>query len=256
MRWAYCNSCYGLMAAIVEDLSGKPYELYVHEQLLAPAGLKQTGYVIPNFLGRNVARGYDGARDDGTPLEKAWHGDGPSWSLHGNGEFLSSVRELGQWARALDATNLASAATKKRTAEPVIDTGRRPGEKMAIGWFFSETPQGRLVSHSGGNGIFANNLRRYIDRDVVVLMSTNNFRQSWSPAESDVATLLFGGTVAMPPAAKGNADVERLAGRYTLPSGRAIELRVERGQLVVDPFAAPEVTELVRPKNTATARRN
>ena len=248
-RWGYCNSCYSLLAAILEDLSGQPYELVIHERLLVPAGLKQTGYVIPNFLGRNVARGYEGARDDGTPLQKAWYGDGPSWSLRGNGGFLSSVRELGQWARALDTMNFASAATKRRAAEGVVDTGRRPGEKMAYGWFFEQTPQGRLVSHSGGNGIFATNLRRYVDRDLVVVMSTNNARQNWNPAERDVVALLWGETVPMPPEAKAVADVHRIAGRYRLPSGRELELRVERGQLVLDPFAAPEVTEMIRPKN-------
>lgn len=250
-RWGYCNSCYSLMAAILEDLSGQEYETYVHERLMVPAGLKQTGYVIPNFLGRNVARGYDGARDDGTPLQKAWYGDGPSWSLRGNGGFLSSVRELGQWARALDTMSFVSAATKKRAAEPVIDTGRR-GQKMAYGWFVEETPQGRLVSHSGGNGIFANNLRRYIDRDVVVVMSTNDARRSWTPTEQNVVALLFGGSVPMPPEAKGSADVARIAGRYRLPSGREIELRAERGTLLLDPFAAPELVTLARPADART----
>ncbi|HEX7155322.1 MAG TPA: serine hydrolase domain-containing protein [Thermoanaerobaculia bacterium] len=239
-RWGYCNSCYSLLGAILEDLSGKPYELVIHERLLVPAGLKQTGYVIPNFLGRNVARGYEGDRDDGTPLEKAWYGDGPSWSLRGNGGFLSSVRELGQWARALDTTNITSAAARARASQPVAETGRRD-EKMAIGWLVTETPQGRMVSHSGGNGIFGTNLRRYLDRDVVVVFSTNNFRQNFS-AENDVLTLLFGGTVPLPPKPQGRVDVERLAGRYTLASGRELELRLEGGQLALDPFSFIELT--------------
>jgi CubicO group peptidase (beta-lactamase class C family) len=249
-QWAYCNSCYSLLATILEKVSGKEYERYVHDHLLVPAGMTQTGYVIPNFLGRNVARGYNGQTDDGSPLQKAWYGDGPSWSLRGNGGFLSSVRELALWARALDGTKVAAAATKARAAEAVIATGRGP-EKMAYGWFVQETPQGRMVSHSGGNGFFGNHLRRYVDRDVVVIFSTNNYRYG-IPLERDVVTLLFGGSVAMPPEAKSNAPVAQHAGRYGLPSGREIELRLERGQLVLDPLSAPELATIARPSTILT----
>ncbi|HEY0159447.1 MAG TPA: serine hydrolase domain-containing protein [Thermoanaerobaculia bacterium] len=254
-RWAYCNSCYSLLATVLEKLSGQDYESYVHEHLLVPAGMTQTGYVIPNFLGRNVARGYRGAVDDGSPLQKAWYGDGPSWSLRGNGGFLSSVRELALWARALDGTKVASAATKARAAEAVIATGRTPDEKMGYGWFVQDTPQGRMVSHSGGNGVFANHLRRYVDRDVVVVVSSNNAQESWSPHERNFVALLFGGTAAIPPAPAGTVPVADLAGRYRLPTGREVELRLQDGQLVVDALSAPEVATLVRPVNALTGAR-
>jgi CubicO group peptidase (beta-lactamase class C family) len=249
-QWAYCNSCYSLLAAVLEKVSGKQYEQYVHDHLLVPAGMTRTGYVIPNFLDRSVARGYNGQTDDGSPLQKAWYGDGPSWSLRGNGGFLSSVRELALWARALDGTKIASAATKARAAEAVIETGRG-ADKMAYGWFVQDTPQGRMVAHSGGNGFFGNNLRRYIDRNVVVIFSTNNARYGMA-MERDAITLLWGGSVAMPPEAKANVPVAQHAGRYRLPSGREIELRLEHGQLVLDPLAAPELASLARPSAIVT----
>jgi CubicO group peptidase (beta-lactamase class C family) len=251
-RWAYCNSCYSLIAAMLEKLSGMPYEQYIHEKLLVPAGMHYTGYVIPNWMGRTVARGYSDNVDDGSPLQKAWYGDGPSWALRGNGGFLASVRELGLWARALNGTKVASAATKARAAEGVIDTGGGT-QKMAYGWLLEETPQGRLISHSGGNGLFANNFRRYLDRDVVVVFSTNNARMFTRPTESTVASILFGGTAAnMPPAAKVTVPAETLAkyaGRYRLASGAEVELRVDRGQLTLSPGVAA-LEALGRPANT------
>lgn len=250
-QWGYCNSCYSLLAAMLEDLSGKPYEQHIHEKLLVPAGMQKTGYVIPNFLDRTIAHGYGDDAHDGSPLQKAWYGDGPSWSLRGNGGFLASVRELGLWGRALSGTKVASERVKAWHAERGLDLGE--GATMGLGWFVEPSPQGRILSHSGGNGWFANNLRRYVDRDTVIVFSTNNARPFSRTAEPQFVSILFGETVEnMPPAAKATVPAETLAkyaGRYRMPSGAEVELRVERGQLVLSPGAAA-MEALGRPANT------
>jgi CubicO group peptidase (beta-lactamase class C family) len=64
LRRGYCysNVGYSLLAAIVERASGLGYERYLRRFLLAPAGMRQTGYVLPDF--RDVAVEYDA---DGAP---------------------------------------------------------------------------------------------------------------------------------------------------------------------------------------------
>jgi CubicO group peptidase (beta-lactamase class C family) len=43
-RFAYSNDNYHLAAAILETVTGKPYERYLYGELLRPAGLKDTGF--------------------------------------------------------------------------------------------------------------------------------------------------------------------------------------------------------------------
>lgn len=236
-KWEYCNTCYQLLTVIVEDLGGMPYEKYIHDRLLAPNGIRDTGYVIPDFLGRNIAIAYRGQFVDGSPLEKAWYGDGPSWNLRGAGGFIAPLRDLVKWDAALRGV---SESVRKRQTEPVLATGRRNEEKMTHGWFYRDKPHGRLVMHSGGNGFFAVNLRRYLDREVVIVFGTNDSRFDWVPTEGEVTARLFGtSTAAMPPAAKLSSDaLLHHAGRYKLPTGDVLELRVEGKQLVLDPGPA------------------
>ena len=61
--WFYANSGYSLLGAIVELVSGKPYEQFLRENLFLPAGMKETGYRLPHWDLRRIAVGYkDGKR--------------------------------------------------------------------------------------------------------------------------------------------------------------------------------------------------
>ena len=53
----YANSGYSLLGAIVEIVSGMPYEKYLRENLFLPAGMKDTGYKLPNWPPTRVAVG-------------------------------------------------------------------------------------------------------------------------------------------------------------------------------------------------------
>ena len=81
----YANSGYSLLGAIIEIVSGQPYETYLRDNLFVPAGMKDTGYRVP---GRSVDReavGYDGQKRWGRLSEKPWADDGPYWALRANG---------------------------------------------------------------------------------------------------------------------------------------------------------------------------
>lgn len=45
----YSNLGYSFLARIIERVSGKNWETYIRTEVLAPAGLKSTGYRLPNF---------------------------------------------------------------------------------------------------------------------------------------------------------------------------------------------------------------
>jgi CubicO group peptidase (beta-lactamase class C family) len=47
-RYAYSNLGYSLLGAVVEIASGEPYEQYLRDRILLPAGMERTGYVLPS----------------------------------------------------------------------------------------------------------------------------------------------------------------------------------------------------------------
>src|SRR4029077_12786787 len=93
----YANSGYSLLGAIVEIASGMPYEKYLRDNLFLPAGMKDTGYKLPNWPATRVAVGYHDGKRWGRLTEKPWAGDGPYWALRANGGIHSTLDAMLPW---------------------------------------------------------------------------------------------------------------------------------------------------------------
>jgi D-alanyl-D-alanine carboxypeptidase len=64
-RRQYCNGCYIVLGAIIESVSGIPYEQYVHENIFKPAGMRATGPLQSDGINPDVAIGYTQKAGDG-----------------------------------------------------------------------------------------------------------------------------------------------------------------------------------------------
>ena len=149
----YANSGYSLLAAIIERASGQPYEAFVQEQLLAPAGMRTTGYTRVDWSQHRLVAGCfaDGRRWPHPVTDRRWMQDGPSWNLRGNGGMLGTADDLLRWIRTY--VNATEPAIRLRTGQ-------------------SKTFKTRAASAAGGNGIF-NAVYLWLERDdlTVILLS-------------------------------------------------------------------------------------
>jgi CubicO group peptidase (beta-lactamase class C family) len=113
-HFEYSNEGFSLAAMIVERVSGQNYETFLREQLFLPAGMKDTGYLAPNWPLERLPIGY---REDGRPwgrvYKNGWLPDGPGWYLRGNGGIQSSLDDLYRWHLALEQPGVLSAAALK-----------------------------------------------------------------------------------------------------------------------------------------------
>jgi CubicO group peptidase (beta-lactamase class C family) len=107
----YSNIGYSLLAAIIELTTGTSYDLYVHEHIMKPLGLKETGWRLPGFDAVRVARGYREGEDRGSFLERPTAPDGPYWNLRGNGGMLSTVTDMHRFYQALFSANAGGLVT-------------------------------------------------------------------------------------------------------------------------------------------------
>ena len=250
-RFEYSNEGYSLAGAIVERVSGKGYEQYLREHLFLPAGMPNTGYLLPQWPVESLPVGYgEDGREWGRVYKRGWLSDGPGWYLRANGGIYSTLDDLYRWHVTLSAPGLFSAeALAKYQSGHVPSMG---GERYGYGWGVERTRRGTtVVAHNGGNGIFFADFRRYVDEKVVIIAMTNQpvIRGTELPRRQLEALVFGDATVVMPPAPVEVSASARaaVAGRYRLDDGTTVTVSDREGRLEVeasDPslFAAQPVT--------------
>lgn len=138
-RNEYSNAGYGLLGAVIEVVSGTPYESFVRGHVLLPAGLERTGYLEPQWDRADLAVGYRDGERWGTPLDHPWLDDGPSWNLRAAGGFISTAADLAQWMTALERGAALTDAARATYLDLFVGESRRGTRAHGFG---------------GSNGIF------------------------------------------------------------------------------------------------------
>lgn len=57
-RWAYSNHGFAILGQIVEDVSGEPYDRYLHDHIFEPLGMRATGFAVAPGQRSRLATGY------------------------------------------------------------------------------------------------------------------------------------------------------------------------------------------------------
>jgi CubicO group peptidase (beta-lactamase class C family) len=235
-RYAYSNTGYSLLGAVVEIVSGRGYEEYLYENLFKPAGMTRTGYRIPRWDPADLAVGYERGRRWGTEVGRPWAEDGPYWCLRANGGIHSTVGDMYRWHRALEGDKVLPRAAREKLFAPHVPADDHGTSHYGYGWSISKTDRGtRLVGHDGSNGIFYADFRRYVDEGVMSYHATNVEVLVGGRVGSWIERVIFGGDYPNPPAvaAADPAVLAKYAGSYRLPSGGRLAATVEAGRLTL-----------------------
>jgi D-alanyl-D-alanine carboxypeptidase len=167
-RWAYSNTGYHLLADIIENVSGKPYETFLKERIFAPLQMNSTWIDDGMMIITNRASGY--SWQEGV-LHNADYFD-MSWTRGAGGE-VSTVLDMAKWDAALDSERLLSKKRLEQMWTPVRlnDGGSYP---YGFGWqVFQMDSDHRLLAHSGFDFGFNSCIYRWIDdRTTVIVLLT------------------------------------------------------------------------------------
>lgn len=222
-EFSYSNVGYSLLGILVERTSGRGYEDFVRAELFLPAGLAETGYLLPGWDEERLAVGYLDGERWGRVHGRGWRGDGPGWNLRANGGLHTTVDDMHRWLSVLQGEGpLPEAAARKWTTGHVDEGG---GEwRYGYGWSVAETELGRVVTHNGGNGIFSALFVWLPDRDLFFYIHGNT--SVWPPAQMQDALLgaLFDPGFELPPAVAAApgadpAQAEARQGAYVTEGG-------------------------------------
>jgi len=192
-HYAYANAGYSLLAMVVEKASGLSYEAYLQKALFKPAGMKQTGYILPEFKAMDVAVGY-GVSNWGRPNEKPWQTDGPYWHLRGNGGILSTTEDMYLWYQALRGEAILTKDAKAQyfRAEKKPRFRQNRNSTYAYGWSIDKAPWDDLIiNHTGGNPAMFSDVAFYINTNSAIII-LSNIRDGFSAEVSrEIESIMF-----------------------------------------------------------------
>lgn len=237
--YAYSNTGYSVLAAIVEEVTGEPFEAALRRRLLDPAGMTATGYRLPAWDRSDLAHFFVGDTDVGVHVDKEF----PSWHVMGNGEMLSTVGDLHRLTRALAAGSLLRRSTLEDAFTP------RRGQ-YGLGWSITDGPHGPVAGHDGAstNGVSA--LLRWFrepDTIIAVLCNRDYFGGFLVHAVGPhVESLAFGEDAPMPPDVPGDTpdQIADPTGTYVTDAGGRVVVRRALAGYVAS-FTGQDVLDLV-----------
>ena len=210
---SYSNTGYAFLAYIIEQVSGKSYEQFLADEILKPAGMKDTGTFRDETLVANRAAGYQPALDD-RGLRNAPFYD--KTILTGSGSLYSTTGDLYEWCR-------------------VVQSGKffDPRESTApYGWGVRETKNHhKYIEQSGRDPGFAAQVSLFPTEDLVVIVLGNLEDAAVNRIADELAAIALGENPAPPqPRAKTTTPIsqpEEYAGRYEVNPTFLLDVRAE-----------------------------
>jgi len=174
LKYEYSNIGYSVLARIIELTSGKSYERFLNEHLFIPAGMYQTGYLLPKWDTTLLARGYNrNVLDIGSTAIRYQEDGKVSWHLKGNGGINSSQDDMYKWYEALVENKVISdVLLEKYTTSYIGNDSGTYG--YGYGWGITTSDRGtKRISHNGSNGAFAHTIIWLPVEDVIIIYATN-----------------------------------------------------------------------------------
>ena len=232
--WTYCNTGFGLAGAIVEKVTGQPFETAVRERIFKPLGLERSYYfaheaiVYPHAIGHNQL--HPGADEH----EVARLYPLPRW-VNAAGGIISNVNDLLTFAEFHLRDGITSDGTRLLSAESALAMRQEQtraanfAEGYGIGWALRTTSDEhgivQIVEHGGSTNGFQAKLVLVPSRNFAIAILTNSSRGSVLNEHVRVWALdheLGLRKERLTPRRLSDDELGRFAGRYERPEGPII----------------------------------
>jgi len=175
--WAYNNSGYVMLGAIIEVVTGKPWHVALHERITGPLGLATVRYGVDGEKALAMATGYSGEPTAAAEIAPPIHMSIP----HAAGALIGTVGDLAKWGQALHHGQVVDPAHYRLMIAPTVlaDGSTRPyGFGLAL-----DPLRGRpAIGHGGGINGFSTDSIYVPSADLFVAVFTNSDRPQTAPS--------------------------------------------------------------------------
>ncbi|MFC2080575.1 serine hydrolase, partial [Bacteroidota bacterium] len=171
-EYSYNNTGYFLLAMIIENVTGKSYIENLHDKILEPVQMNNTGIDRNVDIIENKANGYS--------KQLSGYVNAPYFQMSngmGAGDMYSTVGDLYLWDQALYSEKLLSDQYKNIMFTPYLNN-------YGYGWFIDRlTLNGMsdsidVISHEGGIEGFNTFIFRMVnDKHLIVLLNNTGFTE-------------------------------------------------------------------------------
>lgn len=193
-RFVYDNSGYFLLGAIIEKVTGKPYEQVLKENIFDPLGMKNTGYDHWDTIISKRATGYSRSARG---FQTASYLD---MSIpYAAGSLYSTVEDLYLWDQALYGEKILSTKSKELMFKPNLSN-------YGYGFVITKVtlaPPNKLqvpvIQHNGGiNGFNTVIVRMTNDKRLIVLLDNAEDGQYLDRISLGIMSILYDQPVDSP----------------------------------------------------------
>jgi CubicO group peptidase (beta-lactamase class C family) len=191
-KFHYDNSGYFLLGAILEQVTGRPYEALLKENILAPLGMKGTGY---DRFGELLAKRATGYQKDLGTIQNAPYLD--MTLPYAAGSLYSTVEDLYLWDQSLYTDKILPADAKQKMFTPGL-------EHYGYGWDITTLPAAEpgggqtMIAHEGGINGFNTLEQRLVGDHVLVVLFNNTPGVNLEEIATGIRAVLYGREPAAP----------------------------------------------------------
>ena len=195
-QFSYSNSGYIVLGAIIEKLTGKPYEQVLEDKIFKPLGMNNSGYTHLDEIIPDRAAGYDNHFNHYT--NAAYLNMSIPYSA---GALYSTVDDLFKWDQGLYGDKILSAESKQKMFTGYVKDFKG---KYGYGWDVGKESiddNGDSVSYiMHGGSIFGFNslIARIPGNQQLIVLLNNTGASSLNEMYDNIRKILYGQPVKEP----------------------------------------------------------
>ena len=185
-KWEYSNTGYCLLAQIVEEVTGVPFEEFLKKNIFEPAGMTSTSVIHRRKDGLKVDNLAYGLVTDFDPdkyvlpdISMTSNFVVPLDGMFGDGCVHSNIFDLLKWDRALregtvltkEEQDMMYTPGKLNNGEPAVAGIEPDAPNYGFGWEVGNEPDlGLVVCHSGSWPGYWSWFERFLDADRTLIL--------------------------------------------------------------------------------------
>jgi D-alanyl-D-alanine carboxypeptidase len=227
-QWAYSNSGYVLIGAVIEAVTGMPWHAYLEQTFFEPLGMTHTGYGHDPRFARQLVSGYAYEGETLVPMRPM-----SMTQPHAAGALVSNVDDLLIWNRALHEGRVLRNPLYTQMITPA---GPAAQSRYGFG-IFTDTIRGLAgLGHGGHIFGFMSELSYLPGEDITIVVLENDDARNGIEQADQIGRRLTAIALGAPypsrtPVPLDMADLQASEGVYRFPDGAVRTLRIINGAL-------------------------
>ena len=215
-KFAYSNSNYVVLGVVIEHVSGKKYEQLLHERILDPLGMKNTGMDTDELVLPKRAYGYAATKTGLQAIRTV------SMSLPwASGSMYSTTGDLLRWERALFGGQVLNKESLKR----MTTAGKG---NYGLGVEVDRHDGVQVVQHGGAVQGFNAQLSYVPERKIAVIVLSNVNGTATATMGAQLLDVALGKTVILPserrPVPIAKEELSKFTGIYDVSPAFSITI--------------------------------